>query len=185
MTGRARDVAARPSPIEGTGLFALRDFEALETILVRSERDVTDDAPLRPELGEQPEHCDYIDGGRTVHLGTPERHLNHSCVANALIRELPDGRHEIAARRDIAAGEEVTKRLLDEQQRRGRVALTLRLSAMPRQDRGRLLRAAAGDPAQGAAAADGLVRTGASGRDCRRTKAFSAPGRWISPRTVR
>lgn len=108
MTGRARDVEARPSSIEGTGLFALRDFEAGETILVRSEREVTYAAPLRLELGEQPAHCDYLDGGRTVHLGAPERHLNHSCEANAYIRELPDGGHEIAARRAIAAGEEVT-----------------------------------------------------------------------------
>jgi hypothetical protein len=100
------DVEARPSPIEGLGLFALRDFGEGETILVRSEREVTGEAPLGP--GEREEHCDYLEGGRVVYLGVPERHLNHSCAANAYIRERADGRHEIAARRSIAAGEEIT-----------------------------------------------------------------------------
>ena len=72
---------ARPSPIEGIGLFALRDFVEGETILVRSEREVTEAMPLGPDEGD--EHCDYLDGGRTVYLGVPERHLNHSCEANA------------------------------------------------------------------------------------------------------
>ncbi len=38
----------------------------------------------------------------------PERHLNHSCEANAYVRERADRRHEIAARRAITAGEEIT-----------------------------------------------------------------------------
>ena len=100
------NVEARPSAIEGLGLFALRDFAEGESILARSEREVTTAAPLRAE--EQPEHCDYLDGGRTVYLGVPERHLNHSCEANAYIRERPNGGHEIAARRPIAASEEIT-----------------------------------------------------------------------------
>ena len=102
------NVEARPSPIAGLGLFALSDFAEGETILVRHEREVTAQAPLRAERGERPQHCDYLEGGRTVHLGSPERHLNHSCDANAYIRERPGGGHEIAARRVIAAGEEVT-----------------------------------------------------------------------------
>jgi SET domain-containing protein len=100
------DVEARPSPIEGLGLFALRDFAAGETILVRREREVTAERPLR--AGEREEHCDYLEGGRVVYLGSPERHLNHSCEANAYIRERAFGGHEIAARRAISTGEEIT-----------------------------------------------------------------------------
>ncbi len=42
------DAEARASSIEGIGLFALRDFVEGETILVRSEREVTDARPLGP-----------------------------------------------------------------------------------------------------------------------------------------
>ena len=46
------DVEARPSPIAGLGLFALRDFAEGEAILVRREREVTAQSPLRTERGE-------------------------------------------------------------------------------------------------------------------------------------
>ncbi len=104
----ARDVEVRPSPIEGLGIFALRDFRAGEVILVRDEsREVTEALPLRPELGEERRHCDDLAGGRVVLLGEPERHLNHCCDPSAYVRFI-DGRGHIVARRDIAAGDEVT-----------------------------------------------------------------------------
>lgn len=69
-------------------------------------REVTPNAPLRPELGERPEHCNYPDG-KVVLYGEPDRHYNHSRDPNAY--EAYDGEQpSIAARRSIATGEEIT-----------------------------------------------------------------------------
>ncbi|MGH2586290.1 MAG: SET domain-containing protein [Dehalococcoidia bacterium] len=101
-------VVVKASPIQGVGIFATRDFRAGEIILVRDEsREVTPEHPLRPELGEFERHCDWLAGGRVVLLGYPERHLNHCCDPSAYVR-FTDGRDAICARRDIAAGEEIT-----------------------------------------------------------------------------
>lgn len=103
MTG----VEIRPSPIEGLGLFALRDYPAGVRIRqVNVVREVTAEHPIRPELGERIDHCDYPDG-RIVLIGPPDRHLNHSCDPNAYVLYEADACF-IIARRDIVAGEEIT-----------------------------------------------------------------------------
>lgn len=100
-------VAIRPSPIEGLGLFALRRFADSERIrTVNVVREITVDAPLRPELGERSDHCDYPDG-RIVLIGPPDRHLNHSCDPNAWVR-YRGTLCEIVACREIRAGQEIT-----------------------------------------------------------------------------
>ena len=44
-----------------------RDFAEGEIILpIDDSRVVDDDHPLRPDLGEQSYHCDYLAGGKTV-----------------------------------------------------------------------------------------------------------------------
>jgi SET domain-containing protein len=100
-------VEAKPSAIEGLGLFARRAFAAGERIRrIAVVREVTPETPLRPELGERADHCDYPDG-KTVLLGFPDRHVNHSCDPNSYV--LYDGeRCFFVARRDIAAGDEIT-----------------------------------------------------------------------------
>jgi len=101
------DVDVRPSPIEGSGLFAARAFRAGERIRrVNIAREVTPDAPLREDLGERADHCDYPDG-KVVLVGFPDRHINHSCDPNAYAV------YDVAAtffvaRRAIAPGEEIT-----------------------------------------------------------------------------
>jgi SET domain-containing protein len=100
-------VQVRPSPIEGVGVFALRSFRAGELIrTVNVVREVTPEAPLRPEAGERRDHCDYPDG-KVVLIGPPDRHLNHSCDSNSWVRYDAAGCH-LVARRDIRAGEEIT-----------------------------------------------------------------------------
>lgn len=99
-------VEVRASAVEGLGLFALHNFETGDLIrVVNIRREITDDAPLRPEDGERPEHCAYPDG-KVVLYGMPDRHLNHSCDPNAWERHTKD-RIEIVARRPIAANEEL------------------------------------------------------------------------------
>jgi uncharacterized protein len=101
------DVEIRRSPIEELGLFAARLFRAGQRIRqINVVREITPEAPLREELGERADHCDYPDG-RVVLLGSPDRHVNHSCDPNAYV--LYEGDHSfLMARRDIAAGEEIT-----------------------------------------------------------------------------
>jgi SET domain-containing protein len=101
------DVEVRPSAVEGLGLFALHRCHAGERIReVNVVREITAEAPLRPELGERIEHCDYPDG-KVVLIGPPDRHVNHSCDPNTYIL-YEEGRCFIVARRDIAAGDELT-----------------------------------------------------------------------------
>lgn len=69
-------------------------------------REVTADAPLREDLGEQSDHCAYPNG-KVVLWGFPDRHINHSCDPNAY--ELHEGDVTyIVGRRHILAGEEIT-----------------------------------------------------------------------------
>jgi len=101
------DVEVGASSIEGLGLFASRPFRAGERIRqINVVREITPNAPLREEHGERADHCDYPNG-KVVLLGAPDRHINHSCDPNAYV--LYEGeRSFFVARRDIAAGEEIT-----------------------------------------------------------------------------
>jgi SET domain-containing protein len=101
------DVEVRPSSIEGLGLFAARAFRAGERIRrINVVREITPDAPLREELGERADHCDYPDG-KVVLLGFPDRHINHSCDPNAYV--LYEGAAAcFVARRPIAPHDEIT-----------------------------------------------------------------------------
>ena len=108
MTERLlNDVEVKPSPIEGLGMFALRRLHAGHRIRqINVVREVTPENPLREDLGERMDHCDYPDG-RVVLLGFPDRHVNHSCDPSAYVAYEGD-RCFLVARREIAVGEEIT-----------------------------------------------------------------------------
>ena len=102
------DVYVAESGIHGVGVFAARDFAAGETVLVMDDSRVVDEEhPLRPELGEYEYHCDYLEGGKVVLQGSPERHVNSSCDPNVYARRR-GGESVVVARRPIRAGEEIT-----------------------------------------------------------------------------
>jgi len=101
------DVSVKASAIEGLGLFACRAFREGEPVHeINVVREVTAAEPLRADLGERFDHCDYPDG-KVVLIGFPSRHLNHSCDPNAYVR-YDAGASRVVARRAIAAGEEIT-----------------------------------------------------------------------------
>ena len=103
-----KNVIVKKSPIHGLGVFAAKDFQKGERILVGDEsRVLTPENPLRPENGEFDYHCDYLAGGKVVPLGYPERHINHCCDPNAYVAYVGDVRGTYA-RRDIRAAEEIT-----------------------------------------------------------------------------
>lgn len=102
------DVYVSESGIHGVGVFAARAFAAGETVLVLDDSRVVDEEhPLRAELGEYEHHCDYLEGGKVVLQGYPERHVNSSCDPNAYARRTRGG-GVVVARRRIEAGEEIT-----------------------------------------------------------------------------
>jgi SET domain-containing protein len=101
------DVEVKPSSIEGLGLFALTPIKCGQGIRrINVVREITPEAPLREDLGERFDHCDYPDG-KTVLLGFPDRHINHSCDPNAWVHYEKDACY-LYARRAIAAGDEIT-----------------------------------------------------------------------------
>jgi hypothetical protein len=56
-------VEVKQSAIEGLGLFACRAFDPGEQIhQINVIREITVEAPLREDLGERFDHCDYPDG---------------------------------------------------------------------------------------------------------------------------
>ncbi len=100
-------VTVTRSEIEGLGVFARRPFNAGQRIRrLTVAREVTPEAPLREDLGERADHCDYPDG-RVVLLGFPDRHVNHSCDPNAYVLYDADCCY-LVARREICAGDEIT-----------------------------------------------------------------------------
>lgn len=71
------DVEVKASSIGGLGLFLARCFHVGERIReINVVREVTPYSPLRKELGERADHCDYPNG-KVVLLGVPDRHINH------------------------------------------------------------------------------------------------------------
>lgn len=102
------DVIARESKIHGIGLFATRDFAASEIILPIDDSRVVDEKhPLRLELGEHQDHCDYLAGDRVVLMRPPEVYINSSCDPNTYVKTI-EGTRQVVARRLIEAGEEIT-----------------------------------------------------------------------------
>ena len=101
------EVEVRPSSIEGLGVFALRLFHAGQRIhQIHVVREITLAAPLREDLGERADHCDYPNG-KVVLLGPPDRHINHSCDPNAYVSYEGDCCF-LVARRAIAVNQEIT-----------------------------------------------------------------------------
>lgn len=101
------NVEVRTSRIEGLGIFALLPFVKGQCIRkINVIREITDDEPLRDDLGERIDHCDYPDG-KVVLLGYPDRYINHSCDPNAYVLYADDGSY-FYARRDILTSEELT-----------------------------------------------------------------------------
>jgi hypothetical protein len=96
------------STIAGQGVFAAQSFRVGETILqIDDSRVVTDQNPLDPRLGEYEHHCDYLGGGKVVHMQEPERYINHSCDPNTYVTWI-GGERFVVARRKIPQNEEIT-----------------------------------------------------------------------------
>ena len=106
--GAVANVQVPVSPIHGRGVFARIGFSRGDRVLtIDDSRMVTETAPLRESDGEYPHHCDYLANGTVILMQPPERYINHCCAPNTFVKTVRGVRHVIA-RREIAAGEEIT-----------------------------------------------------------------------------
>lgn len=102
------DVVVAESEIHGLGIFTTRDFVAGEIILPINDSRVVDAVhPLQTALGEYDYHCDYLAGGKTVLMPSPERHINSCCDPNTYVKTI-NGVRYVVARKPITSGVEVT-----------------------------------------------------------------------------
>ena len=102
------DVVARPSPIAGLGLFALRAFTARERI-VPYVGPVSARPPCAAEgkvFGLEISPGRWLDGGGPEN---PARHANHSCAPSAeMIWDEADGQAWLTSVRTLPPGTEIT-----------------------------------------------------------------------------
>lgn len=100
------DIEVRPSPIHGTGMFATRLIHAGEIVVIIGGT-VMSDTEFRAFTATV-SHYNAIQIGEDVHLvdtPTSPTGMNHSCDATLWMRD----EVTVVARRDIAAGEELTQ----------------------------------------------------------------------------
>jgi hypothetical protein len=101
------NIEVRQTGSKGLGIFALVTLTAGAAVIKMTYvREITNETPLCPELGEREDHCDYPDG-RMMLVAEPACYFNHSCDPNAYVDETA-AQAVVRARRPIASGEEVT-----------------------------------------------------------------------------
>lgn len=101
-------VKTKRSPIHGNGVFAIETIRRGEVILTLDDsRVVDDDHPIRIDLGENEDHCDYLPDGTTVLMAEPERNINQSCTPNVYVYSV-DRLRFVLALRDVDVDEEIT-----------------------------------------------------------------------------
>lgn len=96
----------RPSPTQGNGMFATRPIHEGEVVVIIGGK-VMSDAQFRAFIATAPRY-NAIQIGEDAHLvdiPTSPGGMNHSCDANLWLRD----EVTVVARREIAAGEELTQ----------------------------------------------------------------------------
>lgn len=104
------DVAVKPSPIDGQGVFAAQDVpRRLKIGEIRGESISVHDARIRATRHERIMIVE-VSPRRAIDFtksSDPMRYTNHSCSPNARLC-IRQGRVEFYALRDIPCGEEIT-----------------------------------------------------------------------------
>lgn len=94
------------SPIQGKGVYSLRDIREGEVVLeIDDSHVVSDPSKLTKEQNEY--DCDYLANGKVILMQEPEKYINHSCEPSTYVKTT-DGIRKVIAMRDIKAGEEIT-----------------------------------------------------------------------------
>jgi uncharacterized protein len=100
-------IEVRSSQIQGVGVFATGLIATGDVVHRIDDSRVVDEAhPLKPELGEDPIHRDWLPDGTTVLMQGAAGRINHSCAPNVYICSARRVRF-ILAMRPINVGEEL------------------------------------------------------------------------------
>jgi hypothetical protein len=100
-----KNVIVKFSPIQGKGVYALKDFNNNDIVLTIDDNHVvTDTNKLSDEEFEN--HCDYFDD-KIVLMQSPEVFINHSCNPSTFVKTI-NGFREVIAMKDIKSGDEIT-----------------------------------------------------------------------------
>jgi len=99
-------VEIRKSSIQGTGVFAQKNFLAGDVVLnIDDSHVVTDQMTLTNEDWEF--NCDFLDNGKIIRMQEPERSINHSCEPSTYVKTI-DGVRKVIAMKNISEGGEIT-----------------------------------------------------------------------------
>jgi SET domain-containing protein len=98
-----QELEARPSSIHGSGLFALRVFEAGEIVLRWDVSHLISNEQLSSLTEHERKYTHPFDEKTTILMQAPACLVNHCCDNNTVVRDFCD----VAIRR-IEAGEEIT-----------------------------------------------------------------------------
>ena len=106
---RGWPLKVKDSLIHGKGVFATKNFEKSEVVIVLDDsRIVNSENPLDPEKGEFEYHCDWLSGGLQVLMQIPERFINHCCKPNTFVQTNNEGMRCVMALQQIQPDEEIT-----------------------------------------------------------------------------
>jgi SET domain-containing protein len=108
---RIKKVSVKKSRVHARGVFAERDFDKGETIIVLDDsQPVPDRSKLRPEQAPEIDVFIGIDGKRKiVFTKPPERYINTSCDPNAITEtDMKSGVRKAVALKHIRKGDEIT-----------------------------------------------------------------------------
>ena len=102
--GKMENVIVKNSKIQGTGVFAQKDFKKSEVILQIDDTYIVTDENALPEKDKN--HCDYLID-KIILMQSLEVYINHSCEPNTYVKTIGGLRYVLTIR-DIKAGEEIT-----------------------------------------------------------------------------
>lgn len=97
----------KKSKIDGSGVFASRDFKAGEIVLKWNVSNKITKNKIKHISSSDKKYISYFDGSCFL-MQPPERFVNHSCDPNTFPKDFCD-----IAKRDIKKGEEITTNYLD------------------------------------------------------------------------
>ncbi len=98
-----KKVLVKESRIEGTGVYAVRDFKKGEIVITWKADRIMKKEAIKNLSKDNQNHLCYIGKGQYIVQQSPERYVNHSCDPNTYVKNKRD-----IAKRDIKKGEEIT-----------------------------------------------------------------------------
>jgi len=101
-SGANSGIEVKTSPISGRGVFATKEFQPNDVVLVWDTSHIVDDKDI-DSLSEADNHAIARYQGKWIVMQPPLRFVNHSCDSNTR----PDGGRDMAVRH-VSPGEEIT-----------------------------------------------------------------------------